>query len=122
MQVVRLDPSFLNRLEHTFEDERGNKVVLSAGSKEYVLALMSSKETNGTIFDLIKKRIKRRGEIRAKRADGSFSMRFEDLIYVPFTASYQVTRKLKPETLQERGKKRIKARIQLRSATLAYAA
>ncbi|MGS3140126.1 hypothetical protein ACB316_18195 [Aeromonas sanarellii] len=109
LQVVRLDPSFLNRLEHTFEDERGNKVVLSAGSKEYVLALMSSKETDGTIFDLIKKRIKRRGEIRAKRADGSFSMRFEDLIYVPFTASYQVTRKLKPETLQERGRKRIKA-------------
>ncbi|WP_314926158.1 hypothetical protein [Aeromonas piscicola] len=62
LQVVRLDPSFLTRPEHTFEDERGNKVVLSAGSKEYVLALMSSKEANVTIFDLIKKRIKRRGK------------------------------------------------------------
>lgn len=109
LQVVRLDPAFLPRPEHTFEDERGNKVVLSAASKEYVLALMSSKDTSAPIFDLIKKRVKRRGEIRVKRADGSFSMRFEDLIYVPFTARYQVARKLKMETLQERGKRRIKA-------------
>lgn len=109
LQVIRLDPAFLPRPEHTFEDERGNKVVLSAASKEYVLALMSSKDTSVPIFDLIKKRVKRRGEIRAKRPDGSFSMRFEDLIYVPFTARYQVVRKLEPETLQERGKRRIKA-------------
>lgn len=109
LQIVRLDPAFLPRPEHTFEDERGNKVILSTGSKEYALALISSKDTNAQIFNLIKRRIKRRGEMRATRADGSFSMRFEDLIYVPFTAKYQVPRKTKAETLQERGKKTIKA-------------
>lgn len=109
LPVVRLDPAFLPRPEHKFEDDRGNNVIISSASKEYILSLLSSEGARAPIFDLLKKRIRRRGKHRMKRADGSFSMRFEDLMHTPITAKYQVSRKLKKETIEERGRKRIKS-------------
>lgn len=107
-QAVRLDSSFLPRPEHIFTDEKRNKVTLGDASNDFTLSLLSGPD-NSSIMDLIKRRAKRRIEIRRKHSEGPVKFRLDDILIKITTVRYEIPRKIKRETLVERGRSRAKA-------------
>jgi len=112
-QVVRLDPSFFPRPEFEFTNKKKDNVTLQHASEQYVLAYFCS-SLYSDAFYIIKKRINRRCEYHMKRrrtrpSTSRVSVRLEDILIIPNTATYSPFRKLKKENLVSVGRDRIKA-------------
>ncbi len=107
-QIVRLDPNFIPRPEFEFTDDKGGLVTVTKASSEYLLSFYSS-EAYADVFDLIKRRVKRRCEHRKPRRDGRIRMRIDDILIMPYTATYTPKPKLTKDKLPEVGREKIKA-------------
>lgn len=109
-QVVRLDPNFIPRAEFEFSDDKGGAVKVCKASNEFVLSFFCS-EAYAKIFDLIKSRVSRRCESRRARTNTPprYRMRMDDILIIPYTASYIPKPKLSKEKLPDIGKEKIKA-------------
>lgn len=110
--LIKIDPYTSPRPEHEFSDEKGNLVRINKASNEYCIALLTSNGSAARPIEIIKRRLLRRAEIRKPNKDGYIRiLRFEDLLYVPTTATYSVPRKIASEQLVDRGIKGIKSSL-----------
>lgn len=106
--LLRLDSGFSSRPDHEFSDVKGHIFRLSQATPEFIFAMLSSTAGKRQI-EMVKRKIMRRAEIRRQRNDGYIHMRIDDILVMPNTARYIVPRKLTPESLETKGRERIKA-------------
>ncbi len=107
-QIVRLDPNFIPRPEFEFKDDKGGAVTVTKASDEYLLSFFSS-EAYLDIFSIIKNRIQRRCENRRPRRDGRVRMGIDEILIIPYTATYTPKPKISKDKLPEIGREKIKA-------------
>ena len=115
-QIVRVDSNSFFSLQQEpseFEDKQGNKVILDKATPEFALALLDrgDNKTVDNIINIIKRRLKLRvvrGFRRDKRDERS-RVNFQNLLFMPYTARYVVSKKTKKENLLKQGRSRIKA-------------
>jgi len=89
-QVVRLDPGFFYRVEHSFEGKNGDKINMSRASKEFSLSYITS-EKYTLFFGRLIERLKRRSERRPSRSP--LRIRAEELFPNFHTIRFQPKRK-----------------------------
>lgn len=111
VQLIKLDHASTSRPDHDFSDEKGNTVRVTLASHEFCLALLRD-DSKANYIGLIKRRLLRRAELRKPARDGFVRIfRFEDLLFIPVTARYSVTRKINAELLLEKALKAIKSSL-----------
>lgn len=110
-QVVKLDHVFSTRPDREFHDDKKAIVRLNSASPEFSLALLRSKNAE-RILKMVKRRLMRRVDVRKPDKEGYIPIwRFEDLISVPSTVRYTVSRKVSKDHLVDRARKAIKASL-----------
>lgn len=93
IQLVRLSPVFAVRSEYEYTDMHKGNLKIATASPEFCLAYMTS-NSNMKPLDLIKRRLESRAEHLRKHGDGSLRLhRFNELLVMPYTARYSVSRK-----------------------------
>lgn len=94
-QVVRLDPGYFYRVEHTFSDKKGNTVSLAPASRHFKLAYFGSDRYEKS-FERVKARLLRRitppNSLRRSRPR-RLHRRFDDLFFSFHTATFMAPRK-----------------------------
>jgi len=102
-QLVRLSPIFSNRSEHHYSDSHGGQLRVATATPEFCLAYITSGSALKPI-EVIKSRLESRAESPTRRRpDGSIRLnRFNDLVSMPHTARYSVSRKTDSKKLLSR--------------------
>lgn len=108
-QILQLDTGFMVRPEYIYSDSKGNKVKINSASREFVLSMACAKPSD-QYFNIIRNRLNRRIERHREKAI-RLRFWFEDLLLIPHTARFEVSRKQDAEKLLDLARKRIKATL-----------
>lgn len=101
-QLVRLGQSMFSRPEYKYQDVHGGELTIALASREYCLAYTLSKSALRPL-DIVRRRIELRTQTMSVRSNGKRRLRrFEDLLVLPYTARYSVSRKVEPSKLLHR--------------------
>lgn len=106
--IVRLDPGYYYRVEHEFQDERGNKVTVSPASKEFLLSYFHSDKYSESFHRIIS-RIHRRVRIRTRGRGRRVTLRVEDFFFNFHTATYKADRKPRNKKIEDVAFERVRA-------------
>lgn len=107
-QITNLSPGFTQRPDYTFTDKEDNVVTVCEASNEFTLSLFCS-PLYEELFDIIRRRIKRRCERKLTNAPPRRPMRFRDIALITNTATYMPKKKLPRDNLEAVGRNVIKA-------------
>lgn len=101
-QLVRLSPVFAIRSEYEYTDAHGGELRIAIASPEFCLAYITSSSALKPL-DLIKNRLESRADSPSRNADGSVRLyKFNELVAMPYTAKYSVSRKVDSAKLLSR--------------------
>lgn len=93
IQLVRLSPIFAIRSEYEYSDTHMGDLKIATASPEFCLAYMTSDSTMKPL-NQVKRRLESRVKHLQKQGGGPFKLnRFNDLLLMPYTARYSVSRK-----------------------------
>lgn len=93
---------FAIRSEYEYTDAHGGELRIATASPEFCLAYITSNSALKPL-DLIKNRLESRADSRSRTADGSVRLyKFNELVAMPYTAKYSVSRKVDSAKLLSR--------------------